>query len=138
MTRENRPSWPVTTPARSVVTLSEWLYAEAVLAQGASDAARVCREAAVAGFQWPPARKADSEPPYELRRGTGRRGPPELWQRFDQATTRLGTMAAGEDMLEVAGAYEELAAIAGELAEAVAGEDRASSRRSRTRTRRAA
>jgi hypothetical protein len=108
------------------------------LAHGASDAAGVCREAAAAGFQWPPARRADSEPPYELRPGTGRRGPPQLWQRFDQATTRLGTMAAGEDMLEVAGAYDELAAIAGELAEAVAGEDRASSRRSRTRARRAA
>jgi hypothetical protein len=110
----------------------------AALSQGAGDAAGVCREAATAGFRWPPARKADSEPPYELRPGTGRRGPPQLWQRFDLATTRLGTMAAGEDMLEVASAYEELAAIAGDLAEAVAGEDRASSRRPRTRARRAA
>jgi hypothetical protein len=110
----------------------------AALARGASDAARVCREAAEAGFRWPPARKADSEPPYELRPGTGRRGPPQLWQHFDQATTRLGTMAAGEDMLEVAGAYEELAAIAGELSQAVVGEDRASSRPRRTRARRAA
>jgi hypothetical protein len=42
-------------------------------------------------------------------------------------------MAAGEDMLEVAGAYEELAAIAGELAQAVAAEDRASARRPRAR-----
>src|SRR5262249_5022920 len=75
----------------------------------------------------------DSEPPYELRPGTGRRGPQELWQRFDQATTRLGTIAAGEDMLEVAGAYEELAAIAGELAQAIADEDRASARRTRGR-----
>ena len=105
----------------------------AVLAQGASDAARVCREAAVAGFQWPPARKADSEPPYELRPDTGRRGPQEFWRRFDQAATRLGTMAAGEDMLEVAGAYEELAAIAGELAQAVAVEDRGGARRRRAR-----
>ena len=47
-------------------------------------------------------------------------------------------MAAGEDMLEVARAYEELAAIARELAEAVAGQDRASSGRPRTRARRAA
>jgi hypothetical protein len=105
----------------------------AALAQGASDAASVCREADAAGFQWPPARKADSEPPYELRPGTGRRGPQQLWQRFDQATTRLGTMAAGEDMLEVASAYEELAAIAGELAQAVAAEDRASARPPRAR-----
>jgi len=103
------------------------------LARGAGHAARVCREANAAGFLWPPARKADSEPPYELRPGTGRPGPQELWQRFDQATTRLGTMAAGEDMLEVAGAYEELAAIAGELAQAIAGEDRASARRTRAR-----
>jgi hypothetical protein len=95
----------------------------AALAHGASDAAGVCREAAAAGFQWPPARRADSEPPYELRPGTGRRGPQQLWQRFDQATTRLGTMAAGEDMLDVASAYEELAAIAEELAQAVAAED---------------
>jgi hypothetical protein len=110
----------------------------AALAQGATEAARVCQEAASAGFQWPPARRADSEPPYELRPGTGRRGPEELWQRFDQATTRLGTMAAGEDMLEIADAYEELAAIAGELAEAVAREDRPPGRRTRTRGRRAA
>ena len=47
----------------------------AALAKGASDAARVCREADAQGFEWPPARKADSEPPYELRPDTGRRGP---------------------------------------------------------------
>jgi hypothetical protein len=77
----------------------------AVLAEGANEAARVCRVANTAGFEWPPARKADSEPPYELRQGTGRRGPEELWQRFDQTITRLSTMAAGTDMLGVARAY---------------------------------
>ena len=137
--REGMDSWASAVEAHRLAPPDQGFADRlAALARGASDAARVCREANAAGFQWPPARKADSEPPYELRRGTGRRGPPKLWQRFDQATTRLGTMAAGEDMLEVAGAYDELAAIAGELAEAVAGEDRASSRRSRTRTRRAA
>src|SRR5271165_4885322 len=100
----------------------------ASLAQGASEAASVCRTADAAGFEWPPARKADSEPPYELRPGTGRRGPAELWQHFDQAITRLSTMAAGTDMLEVAGAYEDLAAIAEELAQAVQDEDRSSLR----------
>ena len=108
------------------------------LAKGASDAARVCRAADAQGFEWPPARKADSEPPYELRAGTGRRGPEHLWRRFDQAITRLGTMAAGEDMLEVALAYEELAEVARELAEAVKGEDRASRPRPRSRARRSA
>ena len=43
----------------------------ATLAEGASEAARVCRVADAAGFEWPPARKADSEPPYELRQGNG-------------------------------------------------------------------
>src|SRR5271165_5752880 len=110
----------------------------AALAEGANEAARVCRVADAAGFEWPPARKADSEPPYELRQGTGRRGPEKLWQRFDQAITRLGTMAAGTDMLEVARAYEELAAIASELAEAVKAEDRLSRPRPRARARRSA
>jgi NTP pyrophosphatase (non-canonical NTP hydrolase) len=45
-------------------------------------------------------------------------------------------MAAGEDMLEVARAYEELAEIAGELAEAVRAEDRASESSPRARARR--
>jgi uncharacterized protein with PhoU and TrkA domain len=46
-------------------------------------------------------------------------------------------MAAGEDMLEVARAYEELSTTAGELAEAVQAEDR-SSVRPRVRGRRSA
>src|SRR5271155_368949 len=103
------------------------------LAEGASEAARVCPAADAQGFEWPPARKADSQPPYELRPGTGRRGPEHLWRRFDQAITRLGTMAAGQDMLEVARAYEELAEVAGELAAAVKAEDRTSGPRARAR-----
>src|SRR5271166_6115406 len=90
------------------------------LSQGASEATRVCRTAHAAGFEWPPARKADSEPPYELRPGTGRRGPEAIWRRFDRAVVRLRSMAAGTDMLEVARAYEEIATVVGELAEAVA------------------
>jgi len=105
------------------------------LAEGANEAARVCRVAAAAGFEWPSARKADSEPPYELRQGTGRRGPEGLWQRFDQTITRLSTVAAGTDMLKVAGAYEELAGIAAELSEAVQAED---GLRRRSRARRSA
>jgi hypothetical protein len=110
----------------------------AALAEGASEAARVCRAADAAGFAWPPARKADSAPPHELRPDTGRRGPQELWRRFDQAITRLSTVAAGEDMLEVARAYEELSAIAAELSQAVEAEDRAAGGRPRTRRRRTA
>jgi hypothetical protein len=96
------------------------------LAQGASEAARVCREADAAGFEWPPARKADSEPPYELRPGTGRRGPQNLWRNFDRAVEQLHSAAAGTDMLAVAQAYDGLAVAIGELAEAVGMEDRES------------
>jgi hypothetical protein len=132
--REGMDSWASAVEAHRLAPPDQGFADRlAALARGASDAARVCREANAAGFQWPPARKADSEPPYELRPDTGRRGPQEFWRRFDQAATRLGTMAAGEDMLEVAGAYEELAAIAGELAQAVAVEDRGGARRRRAR-----
>jgi hypothetical protein len=107
------------------------------LSEGASEAARVSRTANAAGFEWPPARKADSEPPYELRPDTGRRGPQALWRRFDQAVLQLRVMAAGTDMLEVAGAFEAIAATARELAQAVEGEDRGPARR-RSRSRPAA
>jgi hypothetical protein len=110
----------------------------AALARGAGEAARVCREADEAGFEWPPARKADSEPPYELRLGTGRRGPETLWRRFDRAVVRLRSMAAGTNMLEVARAYDEIATTASELAEAVGDEDRATVTRPRARARRSA
>ena len=49
-----------------------------------------------AGLAWRPV--ADSErarPPYELRPGTGRRGPAELWTRFDAAVQRLNDAGAG-------------------------------------------
>jgi len=111
----------------------------ALLAKGSSEAARVCKMAEEAGFDWPSTRKPDSQPPYELRPGTGRRGPEDLWQRFDEAVTRLGVVVAGNDMREVARGYEAMAAIAKELAEAVAAEDHASvAARPRARARRSA
>jgi hypothetical protein len=109
------------------------------LAQGCSEAARVCRLAGAAGLEWSPHRKANSEPPYELRPGTGRRGPAELWQQFDEAVTRLGVHVAGTDIIKVADAYEDLAAAAGQLADAVAAEDQAGARpRARAGARRSA
>ena len=105
--REGMASWASAVEAHKQAPPDENFAARlSALSKGATEAARVCREAHAAGFEWPPARKADSEPPYELRPGTGRRGPEELWQRFDQSTTRLGTMAAGTNMLEVARPYE--------------------------------
>ncbi len=108
------------------------------LAQAASGEARACRAADAAGFDWPPHRAADPRPPYELQPGTGRRGPEGLWRRFDDAVRQLNTSATGQNMLDVARAYDELAAAAAELAEAVEREDGASARRPRARARRSA
>jgi hypothetical protein len=96
------------------------------LAEAAAEEARACLEADGAGFEWPPHRSANSEPPYELRPGTGRRGPEELWQRFDLAVSALGRAATGRDLKPVAEAYQQLADIAGQLAAAVEDEDRRS------------
>ena len=79
-----------------------------------------------AGLQWRPVVGAETaQPPYELRPGTGRRGPPELWQRFDAAVAGLNRAITGTDAATVADAFGELSEAASELAEAVAGEDAA-------------
>lgn len=77
-----------------------------------------------AGLQWRPVVGADkAQPPYELRPGTGRRGPPELWQRFDGAVTNLNLAITGSDAAAVADAFGELSEVAGELADAVSRDD---------------
>jgi hypothetical protein len=77
-----------------------------------------------AGLQWRPVTGADrAQPPYELRPGTGRRGPADLWQRFDAAVTNLNLAITGSEAAAVADAFGELSEAAGELADAIAGED---------------
>jgi hypothetical protein len=104
------------------------------LADAAREQVRACREADAAGFDWTPHRAAESRPPYELQPGTGRRGPGELWRRFDAAAASLSAVATGTDILAVAGAYEELGVAAAELAEAVTVEDRERAPRRRARS----
>ncbi|MFI4978251.1 MAG: hypothetical protein ACHQC8_06220, partial [Solirubrobacterales bacterium] len=65
------------------------------LAEAASEQARACQAANAASFDWPPHRAAESRPPYELQPGTGRRGPKDLWQRFDGAVASLSAVATG-------------------------------------------
>lgn len=101
------------------------------LASAASAEAEACRQTHEAGFEWPPHRASSSEPPYELRPGTGRRGPEELRRKFDAAVSELNRAVAGTNLLDVAKAFEALAAVAVELAAAVARADRASARRRR-------
>jgi hypothetical protein len=54
---------------------------------------------------------------YELRPGSrSRRGPPELWERFDQAVADLGEAFEGVALSAVARAFGELSEVARELA----------------------
>jgi hypothetical protein len=108
------------------------------LASAAELEAAACREADAAGFEWPPHRASANKPPYELQPGTGRRGPEELWRVFDAAVAELNRAATGTDLIEVAAAYEALAAAAGELSSGVEREDRASGLLPRARARRSA
>ena len=108
------------------------------LAVAAAAEAEACREADAAGFELPPHRASANKPPYELQPGTGRRGPEELWRVFDAAVAELNGAATGTDLIEVATAYDALAAAAGELASAIEHEDRTSGLLPRARARRSA
>jgi hypothetical protein len=95
------------------------------LASAAADRAAACEAAHKDGFEWPAAR-GGAKPPYELQPGTGRRGPEELWARFDEAVDELDRVSEGRSMRAVGRAYSDLAEIASQLAMAVEREDRAS------------
>jgi hypothetical protein len=82
-----------------------------------------------AGLMWRPIPGAEqAEPPYELRPGTGRRGPDELWTRFDESVAALNRAITGSDAATVADAFGELSEVAGGLADAVAVEDQPGAR----------
>ena len=73
-----------------------------------------------AGLAWRPAADSDrARPPYELRPGTGRRGPAELWARFDAAVQQLNQAGAGENLADVVDAYAAVAHAASQLADAL-------------------
>jgi hypothetical protein len=96
------------------------------LALAAQAEREACEEADQAGLLWRPIPGAQgAQPPYELRRGTGRRGPAELWDRFDAAVQSLNHAIAGTNVVGVASSFGELASAAGALADAVEAEDRA-------------
>ncbi|HUZ29669.1 MAG TPA: hypothetical protein VMU90_10540 [Solirubrobacteraceae bacterium] len=87
-----------------------------------------------AGLMWRPIPGAErAEPPYELRPGTGRRGPAPLWARFDAAVTALNLAIAGSDAAAVADAFGEMSQAAATLADAVAQEDRSAPARDHVR-----
>ncbi len=89
-----------------------------MLAQAADQEHRAWEQAHAAGLLWRPIPGAESaQPPYELQPGTGRRGPQELWGRFDAAVASLDRAISGSSADAVAAAFGEMA----EAAEALAG-----------------
>jgi hypothetical protein len=94
------------------------------LAQAAEDEQLAWEHAHGAGLLWRPVPGAEqAQPPYELRPGTGRRGPADLWARFDSAVSELNHAITGSNAAAVADAFGEMAAAAGALADAVTAED---------------
>lgn len=110
----------------------------AALSTAAQAEAEICRQAHAAGYEWPRHRAAGSQPPYELRPESGRRGPPVLWDRFDAAVDVLNRATATTDLGRVAAAYEEMAAAAGLLAGEIEQQDRESGLIANTPVRRSA
>jgi hypothetical protein len=99
------------------------------LAQAAADEQVAWEHAHAAGLLWRPVPGAENAaPPYELRPDTGRRGPAELWTRFDAAVAGLNRAITGSDAAKVADAFGEMAEAAGALADAVTREDTTSVR----------
>lgn len=81
-------------------------------------------KAHAAKLMWRPVPGAErAAPPYELRPGTGRRGPEELWIRFDGAVMELNRAISDSSASHVAAAFGAMAEAAAELAEAIRRED---------------
>jgi len=109
------------------------------LSEAAADEQVAWEHAHAAGLLWRPIPGAENaEPPYELRPGTGRRGPPELWTRFDTAVAQLNRAITGSDAAAVADAFGDVSEAAGDLADAVIHQDTANQPPARTRAQGAA
>lgn len=99
------------------------------LAEAAAREQLAWERADSAGLHWRPVPGAEgAEPPYELRPGTGRRGPADLWAAFDPAVAALNRAITGSSAATVAAAFGRLADAAFDLAEAIARADEDSAR----------
>ena len=94
------------------------------LADAATTEQVAWEHAHAAGLLWRPVPGAErAAPPYELRPGTGRRGPAAQWERFDDVVASLNRAITGSSAAAVADAFGEFAAVARELSAAIARED---------------
>ncbi len=74
--------------------------------------------AAQQGLGWdPPPAASVLKVPHELDPSSGRRGPRELWERFDAAVQDLCDALAGISLAAIARAFGELSLAARELAQ---------------------
>ena len=104
------------------------------LADAAAEEQVAWEHAHAAGLMWRPVPGAENaSPPYELRPGTGRRGPGVLWERFDAAVKVLNHAITGSSAATVADAFGDFAVVALALADAVSELDRDAHGRSRER-----
>jgi hypothetical protein len=72
------------------------------------------------GLAWRPIEGSEhARPAYELRPGTGRRGPEELWARFDRAVEQLNAAGAGDSLADVVAGYAAVADAATAMADAL-------------------
>ena len=76
--------------------------------------------AAKQGLGWNPLPPAKRPAPHELSPESGRPGPPELWQEFDQAIEDLSRAFEGISVAAIARAFGEISRIARALSAAVA------------------
>jgi hypothetical protein len=109
------------------------------LSEAAARERAAWEQAHSAGLLWRPVPGAEhAQPPYELRPGTGRRGPEALWARFDAAVASLNQAITGSNAASVADAFGELSEAARALADEVAREDHTADSQTHPRARGAA
>ena len=85
--------------------------------------------AAQAGLGWDPLPPAAARrPPHELTPESGRRGPTELWEQFDETIDQLNVALQGVSLQAIGRVFGELSEISRELAIAVAEEDATTAR----------
>jgi len=86
-----RDDWAAAMRAHKLAPPDDGFAARLRTLAEAADREQVAWEHAhAAGLLWRPVPGAENaQPPYELRPGTGRRGPESLWARFDRAVATL-------------------------------------------------
>jgi hypothetical protein len=119
--REAQASWAAAMRAHEMAPPDPQFRARLrALSEAAAGMRDAHTRALEAGLAWRPMKGSeDARPPYELRPGTGRRGPEELWTRFDRAVEQLNVAGAGDSLADVVAAYGGVADAAAALADAL-------------------